>query len=63
MGHLSAHSLMGTLGCIGAGLKAIGVPHGAGGLDAAAAVIAGTGTGAALTSNGRRARDELSASR
>jgi alanine-glyoxylate transaminase/serine-glyoxylate transaminase/serine-pyruvate transaminase len=41
MGHLSAHSLMGTLGCIGAGLKAIGVPHSAGGLEAAAAVIAG----------------------
>jgi hypothetical protein len=38
---------MGTLGCIGAGLKAIGVPHGDGGLDAAAAVIAGAGTGAA----------------
>jgi alanine-glyoxylate transaminase/serine-glyoxylate transaminase/serine-pyruvate transaminase len=41
MGHLSAHSLMGTLGCIGAGLKAIGVPHGDGGLDAAATVVAG----------------------
>jgi alanine-glyoxylate transaminase/serine-glyoxylate transaminase/serine-pyruvate transaminase len=41
MGHLSAHSLMGTLGCIGAGLKALGVPHGDGGLDAAATVVAG----------------------
>jgi len=41
MGHLSAHSLMGTLGCIGAGLKAIGVPHGEGGLEAAATVVAG----------------------
>lgn len=40
MGHLSAHSLMGTLGCIGAGLKAIGVPHGDGGLEAAAAAVA-----------------------
>jgi len=41
MGHLSAHSLMGTLGCIGAGLQAVGVPYGDGGLDAAARVIAG----------------------
>jgi alanine-glyoxylate transaminase/serine-glyoxylate transaminase/serine-pyruvate transaminase len=41
MGHLSAHSLMGTLGCIGAGLKALGVPHGDGGLEAAATVVAG----------------------
>jgi hypothetical protein len=40
MGHLSAHSLLGTLGCVGAGLKALGVPHGDGGLDAAAAVVA-----------------------
>lgn len=46
MGHLSAHSLLGTLGCIGAGMKALGVPHGAGGLEAAAAVVAGgDGTG------------------
>jgi alanine-glyoxylate transaminase / serine-glyoxylate transaminase / serine-pyruvate transaminase len=42
MGHLSAHSLMGTLGCIGAGLAAVGVPHGEGGLEAAARVIAGS---------------------
>jgi alanine-glyoxylate transaminase/serine-glyoxylate transaminase/serine-pyruvate transaminase len=40
MGHLSAHSLLGTLGCIGAGLNALGVPHGNGGLDAAAAIVA-----------------------
>jgi alanine-glyoxylate transaminase/serine-glyoxylate transaminase/serine-pyruvate transaminase len=42
MGHLSAHSLMGTLGCIGAGLAAVGVPHGESGLEAAARVIAGS---------------------
>lgn len=41
MGHLSAHSLLGTLGAIGAGLEAIGVPHGEGGLEAAAKVVAG----------------------
>ena len=40
MGHLSAHSLLGTLGCIAAALKALGVPHGDGGLDAAAAIVA-----------------------
>lgn len=52
MGHLSAHSLLGTLGCIGAGLKAIGVPHRAGALDAAAAVVAGGGADAAQASAG-----------
>ena len=40
MGHLSAHSIMGTLGTVEAGLRAIGAPVGDGALDAAAAVIA-----------------------
>ncbi|MEM9798461.1 MAG: aminotransferase class V-fold PLP-dependent enzyme [Pseudomonadota bacterium] len=40
MGHVSGHSLMGTLAGIDAGLKALGVPHGGGALDAAAKVMA-----------------------
>ncbi len=40
MGHLNAHMLMGTLGSIQAGLVALDIPHGAGGLDAAAKVCA-----------------------
>ena len=46
MGHLSGHSLLGTLGGIGAGLAALGIPHGGGGLEAAAAARA-SGGGAA----------------
>ncbi len=41
MGHVSGHSMMGTLGSIDAGLKALGVPHGPGALEAAAKVMAG----------------------
>ncbi|MCM2562336.1 aminotransferase class V-fold PLP-dependent enzyme [Lutimaribacter sp. EGI FJ00015] len=40
MGHVNAHMVLGVLGAIDAGLKAIGVPHGPGALDAATAVIA-----------------------
>ena len=40
MGHLSGHAMMGTLGGIDAGLKALGVPHGDGALAAAARVLA-----------------------
>lgn len=40
MGHLNTHMLMGTLGSIQSGLVALGVEHGAGGLDAAAQVCA-----------------------
>ncbi|KIT15854.1 pyridoxal-phosphate-dependent aminotransferase family protein [Jannaschia aquimarina] len=35
MGHLSGHSMMGTLGGIDAALKALAIPHGDGGLEAA----------------------------
>ncbi|QPH54041.1 pyridoxal-phosphate-dependent aminotransferase family protein [Pontivivens ytuae] len=35
MGHLSPHSLLGTLAVVDAGLKALGLPHGSGALDAA----------------------------
>ena len=44
MGHLSGHMVMGMLGGIEAGLGALKIPHGAGALDAAAAVIAEAGT-------------------
>ena len=43
MGHVSGHSMMGTLATIDAGLKALSVPHGSGALDAAAEVMAGVG--------------------
>ncbi len=39
MGHVNAHMVMGALGAIEAGLYAIGLPHGKGALEAAAAVI------------------------
>ncbi|TFL18911.1 aminotransferase class V-fold PLP-dependent enzyme [Jannaschia formosa] len=40
MGHVSGHTVMGTLGTIEAGLSALGVPHGEGGLTAAARALA-----------------------
>ena len=40
MGHVNAHMVMGALGTIAAGLIALDIPHGPGGLDAAARVIA-----------------------
>jgi alanine-glyoxylate transaminase/serine-glyoxylate transaminase/serine-pyruvate transaminase len=40
MGHINAHMVMGGLGAIEAGLRAMGVPHGGGALEAAAEVIA-----------------------
>ncbi|WP_308918083.1 pyridoxal-phosphate-dependent aminotransferase family protein [Jannaschia sp. LMIT008] len=43
MGHLSGHSLMGTLGAIQTGLTALGIPHGPGALDAAASALAAEG--------------------
>ena len=39
MGHVNAHMVMGVLGTIQAGLTALGIPYGPGGLDAAAEVI------------------------
>ena len=41
MGHVNAQMVMGALGSIGAGLAALGIPHGQGALDAAARVLAG----------------------
>jgi alanine-glyoxylate transaminase/serine-glyoxylate transaminase/serine-pyruvate transaminase len=40
MGHVNAHMVMGVLGSIQAGMISLGIPHGPGGLDAAAEVIA-----------------------
>lgn len=40
MGHINAHMIMGALGTIDAGLKALEIPHGSGALEAAARVIA-----------------------
>lgn len=39
MGHLNAHMVMGMLGVIEAGLSALDIPHGAGGLESAAKII------------------------
>jgi alanine-glyoxylate transaminase/serine-glyoxylate transaminase/serine-pyruvate transaminase len=41
MGHVNAHMVMGVLGCIQAGMIALDIPHGPGGVEAAARVIAG----------------------
>lgn len=43
MGHLNAHMLLGTLGSIEAGLRALDIPHGDGGVAAAATVCAQKG--------------------
>ncbi len=40
MGHVNAHMVMGVLGAIEAGLKALSIPHGPGALEAAAGEIA-----------------------
>ena len=40
MGHANAHQLLGTLAVIEAGMQALGIPHGPGGIAAAAGVIA-----------------------
>ena len=40
MGHVNAQMIMGALGSVQAGLIALDIPHGVGGLDAAASVLA-----------------------
>ncbi len=40
MGHVNAHMIMGVLGTIDAGLKALEIPHGSGALEAAAQALA-----------------------
>ncbi|MBK5934966.1 alanine-glyoxylate transaminase/serine-glyoxylate transaminase/serine-pyruvate transaminase [Rhodovulum imhoffii] len=41
MGHVNAYMVLGALGAIETGLRALGISHGAGALDAAAQVMAG----------------------
>ena len=41
MGHVNGHMILGLLGGIEAGLRALEIPHGSGALDAAVAVISG----------------------
>lgn len=41
MGHVNAHMTLGVLAVMEAGLKALAIPHGAGAIEAAAAVVAG----------------------
>jgi alanine-glyoxylate transaminase/serine-glyoxylate transaminase/serine-pyruvate transaminase len=41
MGHVNAHMTLGALATMEAGMVALGIPHGAGALDAAARVVAG----------------------
>ena len=41
MGHVNGHMILGLLGGIDAGLKALEIPHGDGALEAASRVIAG----------------------
>jgi alanine-glyoxylate transaminase/serine-glyoxylate transaminase/serine-pyruvate transaminase len=41
MGHVNAHMVLGALASIQAGLTAVGVPFGQGGLDAAAEIVSG----------------------
>jgi alanine-glyoxylate transaminase/serine-glyoxylate transaminase/serine-pyruvate transaminase len=42
MGHVNAHMVLGVLSVMEAGMKALGVAHGTGALDEAAAAIAAT---------------------
>lgn len=44
MGHVNAHMVLGTVAVMEAGMRALGIPHGPGAAEAAAAVVAGAGT-------------------
>ena len=41
MGHVNAHMTLGALAVMQAGMAALGIPHGADGIAAAARVVAG----------------------
>ena len=43
MGHVNAHMVLGVLGVMDAGLKALGIAHGAGAVEAAAGVVGEVG--------------------
>ncbi len=45
MGHVNAHMVLGALASIQAGMKAVGLPHNSGGLEAATQVIANNAIG------------------
>lgn len=45
MGHVNGHMVLGFLGTIDAGLKALDIPHGAGAVEAASRVLADLSTG------------------
>ncbi|SFB00194.1 alanine-glyoxylate transaminase / serine-glyoxylate transaminase / serine-pyruvate transaminase [Poseidonocella pacifica] len=55
MGHVNAHMILGMLGTIEAGLGALQIPHGAGGLSAAVQVISAAGTSPAQVEPGNTA--------
>ena len=40
MGHVNAHMTLGVIATMEAGMRALQIPHGAGGVEAAAGVIA-----------------------
>lgn len=46
MGHVNAHQVLGALAVMDAGMKALGIPHGPGALDAACRALAGHFTAA-----------------
>ena len=41
MGHVNAHMILGALATMEAGMQALGIPHGPGAIEAAAAAVAG----------------------
>ena len=55
MGHVNAHMVLGMLGAVDAGLKALGLPHGSGALAAAADVVAQATAGATAVAPGSAA--------
>ncbi|MGN6489026.1 MAG: alanine--glyoxylate aminotransferase family protein, partial [Devosia sp.] len=44
MGHVNAHMVLGTLATMEAGMQALGIPHGGGAVEAAAAALAAGGS-------------------
>lgn len=50
MGHVNAHMTLGALAVIDTGLKALGIPHGSGAIEAAASALAATGVTASRAS-------------
>lgn len=59
MGHVNGHMVLGFLGTIDAGLKALGIPHGKGALDAAAQVLADLSRSRGENAGGAQAQAKL----